>query len=153
MNTKSPYWSSAEENFNINTIPFTMMHIYTQALLSKTIVYLLLFRKSNYLFFFCTINHFVRLAVTFLFPNSGYLIWNETHHWFLLQTALIIPFLPYSFLFIVSSSSSSSSSPVQSGPVCRPVRQLGFDISVRDESACLSVSHSSLQSQLCRGKH
>lgn len=77
--------------------------LYTQALF-RTFIYLLPSRKSYYLLSFCTINHFVRVAVTFsffFFPNGGHHIWNETHHCFSPWTGLS--------LFIFSSSSCSLS--------------------------------------------
>lgn len=87
----------------------------SKVLHSRTFIYLLPFRKSNYLLSFCTINHFVRVAVTFFSKWwTSYLERNPS----LPFTAdrLIIPFLPplVYFLFLLFLS-------VHSGPRDRSI--------------------------------
>lgn len=121
--------------------------LYTQALF-RTFIYLLPSRKSYYLLSFCTINHFVRVAVTFSFFFfskwwTSYLEWNPSLL-FTMDRLIIVYFL---FLVLLSVRSGAP------GPVHRTVRQPGSDVSIRAESACQSASQPSLQSRLCGSKH
>lgn len=126
--------------------------IHSSKVHSGTIIYLLPFRKSNYLFSFCTINHFVRAAVTFFFFQTVDILFgmkpiNAFYH----RQAYHSRSTP-SCLF------SLPLCPLRApGPVYRPVRQPVSDTSVRAESVCRSLSQSvgrsSLQSQICGGKH
>lgn len=118
--------------------------LYTQALF-RTFIYLLPFRKSYYLLSFCTINHFVRVAVTFFFlPNGGYHIWNETHHCFSPWTGLSL----FIFLFLVLLS-------VRSGPQGRSIGLSGSQDptcpSGLSQPASLPCSLNSVEVNISRG--
>lgn len=112
---------------------------------SRTFIYLLPFRKSNYLLSFCTINHFVRVAVTF-FPNGGHLIWNETHHCLSPQTGLSFLFSPLLFIFSSSSSSLSTQGPGAGLSACQAARirhaRQGWVSLPLTQPVCRSVFHS-----------
>lgn len=127
----------------------------SKVLHSRTFIYLLPFRKSNYLLSFCTINHFVRVAVTF-FPNGGHLIWNETHHCLSPQTGLSFLFFPLLFIFSSSSSFLSTQGPGTGLSACQAARIRHVHQGWVSLPLSRSVSRSLLQSQLAQnsgGKH
>lgn len=117
----------------------------TQALF-RTFIYLLPFRKSYYLLSFCTINHFVRVAVTFFFFFfkwwTSYLEWNPSLL-FTMDRLIIVYFL---FLVLLS---------VRSGPQGRSIGLSGSQDptcpSGLSQPASLPFSLNSVEVNISRG--